>query len=125
MQNRNISNIDRPANTFIIKAFQSLTAGMAARNVPLLSAIFALVFVLAFSFAWITSGFAQGEAGYVEFVRALGSDETGHSAPAGLAFSPKTKAFYILEAQPQGQALASVSKFDSLAGRLGSTQIAA
>jgi len=90
-----------------------------------LISIFALVFVLAFSFAWITSGFAQGETGYVEFVRALGSDETGHSAPAGLAFSPKTKAFYILEAQPQGQALASVSKFDSLAGRLGSTQIAA
>ena len=80
---------------------------------------------MALSFAWISTGSAQGEAGYIEFVRSLGSDDTGQSNPAGLAFSPMTKAFYILEAQPQGKAVTAVSKFDALAGQLGTAQVAA
>ena len=59
-----------------------------------------LAFLL--SLVWISASSAQMEAAPITLVRAMGQDETGLSAPAGLAFSASANAFLAAEAPQQG-----------------------
>ncbi|MEJ2353669.1 MAG: hypothetical protein P8Y03_28145, partial [Anaerolineales bacterium] len=49
-----------------------------------------------FSIGGTATTLAQGGDPFVRRVRALEADETGISNPAGLAFSPRARAFYVV-----------------------------
>ena len=71
---------------------------------------------------------AQGNAAIVREVRSLEVDQAGVQNPAGLAFSPRANAFYVIEGQRPTQPPAATTdliKMTSFADRAGSARIAA
>jgi len=71
---------------------------------------------------------AQVNAAFIRLVRAMEANQTGLSNPAGLAFSPKTNAFFVLEARGQGQPPpfdTNIFKLTSYSEQIGSVRIAA
>ncbi|MEZ4736130.1 MAG: DNRLRE domain-containing protein [Caldilineaceae bacterium] len=71
---------------------------------------------------------AQSDIAFVKWVRALEADESGIVNPVGLAASPRTNDFYVLERQARNQfapAVTDAIRLSPFADRTGSTPIAA
>jgi len=68
---------------------------------------------------------AQTNSAFVREVRVLETDEMGVSNPAGLVFSPKANAFYVMEGRKRGQTNTDLIKLTPFADRAGSARISA
>jgi VCBS repeat-containing protein len=85
-----------------------------------------LISLISLSGATVT--LAQTGNPFVRRVRALEAGETGIPNPAGLAFSARARAFYVVEARGQGQpppAETEIIQVTPLSDRVGSARIAA
>lgn len=87
-----------------------------------------LVLACTISFIWVSSGSAQDKAATIRMVRAFEPGETGLANPAGLTFSPRANAFYVVESPavsrnpPANTEIVKMTPFD---GQAGSARIAA
>src|SRR3990172_8646307 len=79
------------------------------------------------SFATSSATLAQGGAAYVTQVRVIETSDIGIAHPAGLVFSSRAKAFYVVEARGQGQpspADMDIIKLTPFGDRAGSARLA-
>ena len=88
--------------------------------------ILPLGLALSLSILLMSVSSAQGGPGFIRQVRALEADKTGLQNPAGLAFSSRANAFYVLEEPGQlPPAATAVIKLTPFGNQRGLSQIAA
>lgn len=87
----------------------------------------ALLCAVVFSlFVGVPTISAQSKAAKVREARVIKTDETGVKNPAGIVFSPRENAFYVMEGKQRGQGQTDLIKLQvSYADRAGSARIAA
>ncbi|HEY5903117.1 MAG TPA: hypothetical protein VIU39_11225, partial [Anaerolineales bacterium] len=86
------------------------------------------ILMLAVSFLWVHGGSAQRGPAFIRLVRLIETDQTDLSHPAGIAFSPASSDFHLLEGRSPSQPLPSQSRLLRISpfGRQdGSARIAA
>jgi len=94
------------------------------------SILFGLTFVGLIGVSLLTRSpatVAQSDTAFVKWVRALAADESGIVNPVGLAASPRTNDFYVLERQARNQfapAVTDAIRLSPFADRTGSARIA-
>ncbi len=113
--------IESAFKKFIGKHFEWVT-----NNINFTQSILSLSLALSLSFSWISASSAQSSPAYIRRARTLETDKTGLQYPAGLAFSSRANAFYVVKAPGQVlPAATDVVKLTPFGKQLGSTRISA
>ena len=95
-------------------------------NINFIQSILSLSLALSLSFFWISTSSAQGSPAFIRRVRTLEADKTGLQNPAGLAFSSRANAFYVVKGTGQVLLTATdVVKLAPFGKQLGSTRVTA